>query len=130
MSEKKQVENKQVNMSINDGAEFYAHELSINFNPMHLILDFKCITPRNDIRSKDVPYISMKHNVVLVDPYHAKRIYELLGDVISKYEKQFGRIDMPKALKKWEQDRKKEMKDNQKQAIAPAVPSAVPSYLG
>lgn len=118
-------EKKQINMGINDGHEFFAHELSINFNPMQFILDFKCITPRNDVRSKDNPFISIKHNIVLADPYHAKKIFELLGTTIRRYEEQFGKIELPKPLKKWEKDRKKQAKKKKGEAKTQA-----PSYLG
>jgi len=116
---------KQINMSINDGSEFFAHELSINFNPTQFILDFKCITPRNDVRSKNAPLITLKHNVVLLEPHHAKRIHELLGNILGRYEEQFGKIDVPKAVKKWEKNREKLAKGKSAEAKTKA-----PSYLG
>jgi hypothetical protein len=118
------MEEKHINMSISDGNEFFAHEVSINFNPMQFIFDFKCITPRVDPRSKDAPTLALKHNVVLTDPYHTKKIAELLNDVIGKYEKEFGKIQMPKALEKMEKMRKEE--------IVPGKidKSSVPVYFG
>jgi len=116
---------KQINMNISDGMEFFAHELSINFNPMQFMLDFKCITPRNDVRSKENPFLSMKHNLVLVDPYHAKKIHELLGATLARYEEQFGKIDVPKAVKKWKKDNKKKQKGKKA-----STKTSVPSYLG
>lgn len=121
-------EKKQVNMNINDGSEFFAHELSINFNPLQFMLDFKCVTPRNDVRSKDNPFLSMKHNLVLVDPYHAKKIHELLGATLARYEEQFGKIDVPKAVKKWQQNRKKEAKKSKNTKSTKTTQT--PSYLG
>lgn len=115
-------EEKQINVGINDGKEFFAHELSINFNPMQFILDFKCVTPRVDPRTKDTPFISIKHNVVMVDPFHAKRIVEVLSNALNNYEKQFGKIEKPKALQKFEKSRKKTSKSEQK--------TQAPSYLG
>lgn len=117
---------KQINMSIDDGQEFFAHELSINFNPTQFIFDFKCITPRNDARSRDIPFIAMKHNVVLVDPHHAKKIYELLGSVLERYETKFGKIETPKAVRVWEKNRKKEAKKLKKSETK----TQAPSYLG
>ena len=97
---------EKVNLNISDGDSFYAHELSINFNPMQFIFDFKSITPRVDPRSQTRASISLKHNVVMVDPYHAKRILNLLETTVKKYEKEFGTIEQPKALKAMEKKRK------------------------
>jgi len=58
---------EKVNLNISDGDVFFAHELSINFNPMQFIFDFKSITPRVDPRSQTKASISLKHNVVMVD---------------------------------------------------------------
>ena len=113
---------KKINLSINEGAEFFAHELSINFNPTQFIFDFKCITPRNDLRSKEVPHLNIKHNVILTDVFHAKQIYELLGKVLGDYEKKYSKIEMPKALKK----AKKQAKDKDKKSTK----ESIPAYLG
>ncbi|MDA1197201.1 MAG: DUF3467 domain-containing protein [Nanoarchaeota archaeon] len=116
--------NEKINMNINDGDAFYAHELSINFNPLQFVLDFKSVTPRVDPRSNNQASIYMKHNVILVDPYHAKRVYELLGTVLKKYEKEFGKIEKPSALKVLEMKSKKEAaKINKKEKIE------TPSYI-
>ncbi len=113
---------ERINMNINDGDAFYAHELSINFNPLQFVFDFKSVTPRVDPRSKERASIVLKHNVILVDPYHAKRVYGLLGDVLKKYEKEFGKIEKPAALKIIEKKSKKEagkIKDKEK-IVAPS----------
>jgi len=118
------MEKQKINMSISDLApDFFAHESSINFNPTQFILDFKCITPRVDPRIKECTVISLKHDIVIMDAYHAKKLYELLGEVIKKYEKEFGRIEAPKQIKLLEKKNKKEKKSEGEEAIAP-------SYLG
>ncbi len=89
---------EKINININEGEAFYAHELSINFNPLQFVFDFKSVTPRVDPRSRDRASIVLKHNVILTDPYHAKKVLGLLGDVVKKYEKEFGKIEKPKAL--------------------------------
>ena len=104
-------EQQKINLNINDGDVFYAHELSINFNPLQFVFDFKSVTPRVDPRSKDRASIVLKHNVVLVDPFHAKRVHELLGNVIKKYEKEFGKIQKPKPLQIVEKKNKSEAKN-------------------
>ena len=90
----------QVNMNISDGEAFFAHETSVNFGPLQFVFDFKSVTPRVDQRCEDgQAIISLKHNVILVDPWHAKAIYEVLGTAIGKHEEQFGKIEQPAAMK-------------------------------
>src|SRR3989338_6611697 len=93
---------QKINLSINEGKGFFAHEASVNYSPTQFILDFKCITPRNDPRSTEVANINLEHGVVMLEPNHAFRIYELLGDMLKKYEKDFGKIEKPKPLEKAE----------------------------
>lgn len=116
------MEPKNLNVSVNEGDAFFCHEMSINYNPLQFVLDFKSVTPRVDIRSKTSPAINIKHNVVLLDPYHAKQMHELLTKVITDFEKDFGKINKPKALEKME----KKAKTLQ---VAPAKTTA-PNYFG
>jgi hypothetical protein len=101
------MEEKRINFDIKDGEVFFAHELSVNFNPTQFVFDFRSITPRVDPRSNEGPVIAIKHNVVLVEPHHAKKIAEFLLKKISDYEKNFGSIEKPKALKELEKKYKK-----------------------
>ncbi len=113
---------KKINLSISEGSDFFAHEASINFSPSQFILDFRCVTPRVDPRSNEAPTLRMSHNVVMVDPYHAKKIHELLGTMIGKYEKEFGKIEKSKAMKDMEKKKRKEDKSD--------VTKTAPSYFG
>jgi len=114
------MEEKKINFSIADGAEFFAHEATINFNPTQFIMDFKCITPRSDPRNQSGPTIALKHNIVMLDAYHTKMLHELLGDVIKRYEKEFGKIKKPDQIKKAEKNKSPMIKDK----------ATVPSYFG
>jgi hypothetical protein len=122
------METKNVNVVISDGDAFYCNELSVNFNPAQFVLDFKCITPRIDPRSQDAPTVHMKHNVVLVEPYHAKQMLELLTRVISTYESQFGKIEQPKAIKVAEDAAKKNAKNAGK--LTAKNDASIPNYFG
>ena len=115
-------EEQSVNMNIIDGQAFFAHELSINFNPMQFIFDFKNVTPRVDPRSRDKASISLMHNVIMVEPHHAKKVYELLGKVIKKYESEYGKIEKPEAMKKFEKKHRGKAKKSKK--------DDAPSYFG
>ena len=98
---------KKINVSINEGGAFFAHEASINFSPQQFVLDFKCVTPRVDPRSSEAPTLHIAHNVIMLEPFHAKKLHELMGDMIARYEKEFTKIDKTKAMEKAE---KKKMK--------------------
>ncbi len=114
---------KKINLSINEGEVFFAHEVSVNFNPTQFVLDFKNITPRMDPRSQDGPTLSIKHNVVLVEPYHLKKFQEFLNKRISDYEKEFGKIEKPKAIEAYN-------KKHKKKKVEKSDKTPVPSYFG
>ena len=114
---------KKINMGIDNGTEFFAHETSVNFNPAQFTFDFRSVTPRIDPRAKEAPFIVMKHNVVLVDPWHTKEILRILSNAIAKYEEQFGKIEQPKAIKKYLKQAKKQKKEENQE-------TQTPSYLG
>ena len=114
---------KKLNVSINEGNEFFAHEMSINFNPTQFVFDFRCITPRIDIRTRDAPVLNIKHDIIIVEPWHAKEILRVLTNVIENYEKQFGKIEKPKAIKI--------MEKKQSKIQAPGImKTQAPSYMG
>ena len=116
---------KNLNVSVNEGDAFFCHELSLNYNPLQFVFDFKCVTPRVDLRSKERPVVNIKHNVVMLDPYHAKRMLGLLSKVVDDYEKDFGKISKPKAVEKMEKKmKKKESMHDTKKTIAS------PTYFG
>ena len=108
-----------LNVSVHDGDDFFCHEMSVNFNPLQFVLDFKSVTPRVDVRSKDRPSICIKHNVVLMDPFHTKRMVELLSKVIADYENQYGKIKKPKPVEIMEKNQKKIVDSAPKTTEAP-----------
>ncbi len=123
-------EKQNIRMSINEGTDFFAHEMSINYNPTQFVFDFRNITPRIDPRNRDMPTLVLRHNVVLVEPYHAKKIHELLGNVIKKYEKDFGKIKKPKQVEKFEKSNKPKAPKQKGKGRKQETIDAIPSYLG
>lgn len=111
---------KQINLSVDDGDAFFAHEVSINFNPTQFMLDFKCITPRVDPRIRDSAILKVEHNVVMMEPFHLKKLNEFISTRLKDYEHEFGRIEEPKQIKML----KKKHKDTKKEK------ETIPSYLG
>ena len=115
---------QQINLNIVEGDSFFAHEVSMNFTPTQITLDFKCITPRTDPRGK-APSFLLKHNVVMVEPWHAKMMLEVLASVVKKYEEEFGKITQPKAIQKATKKHKKAKKKSTN-----IKTTGAPSYLG
>ena len=117
---------KNISVSVNEGDAFYCHELSLNYSPLQFTFDFKCITPRVDMRSKETPSLNIRHNVVMLDPWHAKKMLNLLSKVVEDFEKDFGKIEKPKPLQKLEKNAKKSKskKGAEKKTIA------APTYFG
>ncbi|MBW3023181.1 DUF3467 domain-containing protein [Candidatus Woesearchaeota archaeon] len=113
---------KQINLNINDGESFFANEISVNFNPTNFFMDFKNVTPRIDPRSQKGPTFHMKHNVIMLEPYATKQLIGLMKDLVDKYEKEFGKIEQPKVLKKLEKQQKKVVKTEEM--------GSIPAYLG
>jgi len=112
---------EQVNLNIDDGDAFFSHEVTVNFTPTQVTLDFKCITPRTDPRGKK-PSFQLKHNVVMLEPWHAKALIDVLKNVVQKYEKEFGKIKKPAAIAKAEK--------KQKNVKGEETISEIPTYLG
>src|SRR3989344_4010632 len=105
MTEQKE---QQIKFSIVEGEPFFSHDMSINFNPSQFIFDFRCVTPRIDPRTNDGSRVmQLKHNIVMLEPYHAKQVAEVLADMVKKYEKRFGKISKSKAISKMENEAKK-----------------------
>ena len=113
-----------INLNISDGDAFYAHQASINFNPTMIFLDFKNVTPRIDDRAPSKATLFLKHNVVMLEPYHAKLFRDLLDKVITDYEKEFGKVEKPKPLQMLEKKHKGAKKK------AKDAKLDVPNYFG
>jgi len=120
MIEEHRNEDGQITFSINDGDAFFAHEASINFNPLQFSFDFKSITPRTDVRSKTSAVFALKHTLVMMDVFHAKDFLRVLSEALKKYETVFGKIKKPDALVKAESIKSGDKKQ----------PSNAPVYFG
>lgn len=99
---------KQINLNIQDGDAFFSNEISINFNPTQFFLDFKSITPRIDARNQNGMTFALKHNTIIIEPYAAKQMADMLKEVLQKFEKEFGKIEKPKSIAKLEKKSKGE----------------------
>jgi hypothetical protein len=107
------MKDQKVNLTIADGAAFFAHEMTAHFTPTQFTLDFKCVTPRTDPRTTGSTFL-IQHNIVMLDPWHVKSLIEVLSNMVERYEKTYSKIKKPKALDKAEKERKKPAKKSRK----------------
>ncbi len=118
-------EMNKLNFAINDGDTFFANEMSITFGPAQFAFDFKNISPRVDMRNQDgSKTFVLKHNVILIEPFQIKQFAKVLNDAISRYELEYGNIELPASIKKAEQALQKLAKKED------AASHDVPSYFG
>ena len=103
-------EEKQLNVRIKDGDQFFANEIGINFTPTEVVLDFKCLSNIHDIENHRA--LLLRHNPVILTPYHAKSFLEVLTKAVNDYEKRFGDIKKPKEIDKAEKIMQKQIDDN------------------
>jgi hypothetical protein len=113
---------KKVKFDIDNGQSFFADEVGVMHNPLKVIVDYRSITPRIDMRNQEFQPLVLRHNVVVMDPWTAKTFLDILKENIGNYEKTFGKITKPEALKRIEKKAKKNTKD--------APVEKAPNYLG
>ncbi len=121
-------ENKsmKVNLRVKDENLFYSNESSINLNPNEIILDFKCITHAQDLQEHRG--LILRHNLVILNPFHAKSFLIMLNKAVKNYEAKFGEIKKPESMKKAEKLVKKESQKDKK--LLDKVKDKAESYFG
>ena len=110
---------KQVNVRVKDADPFLAHETTINYNPTEFVLDFKSITPVQELNQQS---LFIQHDVVLLTPWHMKSFFAAVEKVVKDYEKKFGEIKKPIEIEKAEKLMKKQQKE--------VVSTPVENYFG
>jgi len=76
----------------------YSNAFSITHNPFEFFINFKTIVPQVD--NKTSIFIE-KNNVVIMNPIAIKELLLGLTSNINNYEKTFGKIEIPKNIKKF-----------------------------
>lgn len=102
---------QQVNVEVQNGTEFFADQVSVSHNPLRFVIDYTRTAPRIDGSNTSQPRLVMSHNVILMDPYLAVEFMNVLKDNIAKFEKRYGKITRPAALKKIEEESRKGRKE-------------------
>lgn len=86
-----------------DNSAFFANHFTASHEPDKFLLDFKNVHP--EFTPDNKPVINIIHKVVMMDPFFAKSVLQVLQENIKKYEKKFGKIKKPEALVKAEKKR-------------------------
>jgi hypothetical protein len=87
-----------VNVNVNHGKEvFFADNVTIVHNPGKVVIDFTQAVPKFDnVGGKQQQTIAINHNTVRMDPAFAKMFLNVLKENVGKYEKSYGKLQMPK----------------------------------
>jgi hypothetical protein len=99
------MESQGFGITVRDGNLFFADEVFMSSQPGKFFLDFKGFSPRSDV-PKQVRNM-VEHDVVRLDPYLAKNLWEKFGNLIKDYEKKFGKIKRPREYEIAEKPAKK-----------------------
>lgn len=95
-----------IDSDISIGTDFFAEQVSVSHSPIRFVIDFVRNTPRIDAASQSTKLLT-SHSVIMIDPYLAKEFLSVLSDNLGKYEKKFGQIEKPEALRKFEKEAQK-----------------------
>ena len=94
-------EKQNINLNLDhSNAAFFSDGMSLFNRKDKFFIDFRQTSPRIDMVGEKQHYShAVKHSTIVIDPIMAKAWFQLLKDSISKYEKQFGKINLPKEKK-------------------------------
>jgi hypothetical protein len=78
---------------------FFSDNVTISHNQSKFIIDFSQTTPRFDnVAGNMQQSLVIKHNSIMIEPQFAKIILDLLEKNVKKYEKNFGKLKLPKSV--------------------------------
>jgi len=92
---------KRINVKVEHGDHaFFSDNVTISHNPNKFIVDFSQTIPSFDnVGGNMQQSFIIKHKAIMLDPQFAKIFLDLLQKNIKKYEKNFGKIKVPKHKK-------------------------------
>ena len=99
---------EEIQVNVEDGETFFADEVSVIHNPVRIVIDFKSITPRIDVKPSQIR-LRMKHNTIVLDPQLAKDFLKALTTNIANFEKRFGIIKKLKSVELAQQEAKQKI---------------------
>ncbi len=98
------------------GETFYSDFIVVSHNPTKFIIDFQQTIPKFQRTSNGAQQVMVvRHNTIILDPTVAKEFLNILSENIKRYEKNFGKIKVPKRKSK---KKKKETKKKAEHATS------------
>ena len=94
-------EKKRINVNVDHSeAVFFTDNVTVWHSPQKFVIDFMQASPRFDqIGGESQQTIAVKHKTLIMDPVLAKVFLSVLKENLEKYEKNIGKIALPKAPK-------------------------------
>lgn len=91
-------EKRRINVNVDHSeAVFFTDNVTVWHSPQKFILDFMQASPRFDqIGEESQQTIAVKHKTLMMDPTMAKVFLGVLKENLEKYEKNIGKISVPK----------------------------------
>jgi len=89
---------KRINVKVDHGEPaFFSDNVTVSHNPNKFIIDFSQTIPSFDnVGGNMQQSFIIKHKAIMLDPQFAKIFLDLLQKNVKKYEKKFGKINIPK----------------------------------
>ncbi len=101
-----------------DKRPLFCNQMTVSHSATEFFMDFRLIYPQFAPDNSQTPVVL--HKTIMVTPYHLKEILKTLTENIERYEKDFGKIKEPEAIKKAKKKAKSRV----------AVTASAPDYLG
>lgn len=91
-------EKRRINVNLDHSEPvFFTDNVTVWHSPQKFVLDFMQASPRFDqIGEESQQTIAVKHKTLMMDPVMAKVFLSVLKENIEKYEKNVGKISVPK----------------------------------
>ena len=98
MDEKK----KGVGVSLDHSEQaFFTDNVTVSHSANKFVVDFSQTTPRFDnFENNYHQTFVIKHKTIVLDPALAKMFLDIIGQNVDRFEKNYGKIKLPKADKK------------------------------
>ena len=94
-------EKRRINVNVDHSEPvFFTDNVTVWHSPQKFVLDFTNATPRFDkVGEENQQTIAVKHKTLIMDPVLAKIFLDVMKENVEKYEKNVGKIAIPKPSK-------------------------------
>ena len=101
-----------------DKTPLFCNQMTISHTPTEFFIDFRLVYPQ--FAPDNTQTMMVIHKTILFEPHHLKDVLKIIEENIKRYEKEYGKIKTPDAVKR----------AKKKKAKSRILTSSVPDYLG